>query len=282
MFNIIGTGLKSFLDIPYSSIKTLKKSKYVFLEAYTCIIDTESLESIVELQKIINKQILPLQRFIIESSPKFLKLCKENEVTLLVVGTPFFATTHLDLLERCIEMNIETNIVHNSSIQNVIGRVGLYSYNFGRTISLPYFFPGFQPTSIYDYLKKNKEIGLHTLVLLDIQMENKLNTENFDEYISKSDKNLDENLFSLNKNHKFMTINEAIEQLIVLEKLTKYNLLTEDSKIFAICRFATKSEKIFFDKIENLRKMDFGAPLHSLIIPGKIDHIEEELIEKII
>lgn len=125
MLNIIGTGLKSFLDIPYSCIEILKTSKFVFLEAYTCIIDIESQNSILELEKLINKRILPLQRYIIESTTKLLDLCIENNISLLVVGTPLFATTHLDILERCKELNIKTNIINNCSIQNVIGCVSL-------------------------------------------------------------------------------------------------------------------------------------------------------------
>ncbi|KAF7700552.1 putative diphthine methyl ester synthase [Cucumispora dikerogammari] len=283
MLHIIGVGLKSFLDVQYSKIKVLKKSKYVFLEAYTCIIDIDSQKSLIKLQKLIKKKILPLQRHIIESCSTFLEICKADTISLLVVGTPFFATTHLDLLERCKDLNIDITVSHNCSIQNVIGCVGLYSYNFGRTISLPFFSKGFQPTSIYDYLRNNKKVGLHTLVLLDIQMENELNSYELEKYIlnTEAEDYATNKYFLDKKNNKFMRANTAIEQLLTLEKLTGYSLLDEDTKLFVICRFATKTENIIFDSIKNLRMRDFGSPLHSLIIPGKIDEIEKSIIEKL-
>lgn len=160
----------------------------------------------------------------------------------------------------------------------------LYSYNFGRTISMPFFSEGFKPISIYDYLKKNMEINLHTLMLLDIQMENKLNSNEIDYYTSQI--NLEfENKQTLNSlffnNNKFMTANIAIKQLLILENLTKYKLLNNESKIFVICRFSTNSQNIIFDSIKNLKNIDFGLPMHSIIIPANIDKVESSLINKL-
>jgi len=52
-------------------------------------------------------------------------------VAFLVVGDPFGATTHTDLVSRAKSMRIETKIIHNASIMNAIGCCGLQLYNFG-------------------------------------------------------------------------------------------------------------------------------------------------------
>ena len=56
-----------------------------------------------------------------------------------VVGDPFGATTHSDLFIRARERGIQTQVVHNASIMNAIGCCGLQLYNFGETISIPFW-----------------------------------------------------------------------------------------------------------------------------------------------
>ena len=84
---------------------------------------------------------------------------KEQDVALLVVGDPFAATTHTDLITRCKQLGVRkerdsphviyicsqqlyiflwqvpVQAVHNASIMNAIGCCGLQLYNFGRTVS---------------------------------------------------------------------------------------------------------------------------------------------------
>jgi diphthine methyl ester synthase len=90
---------------------------------------------------------------------------KEN-VAFLVVGDPFGATTHTDILLRAKEKGINYQVVHNASIMNAVGCTGLQLYNFGETISIPYWVDTWRPDSFYDKIKANVEHGLHTLCLL--------------------------------------------------------------------------------------------------------------------
>ena len=46
---------------------------------------------------------------------------KNETVAFLVVGDPFGATTHSDLMLRAKERNIPTKVIHNASIMNAIG-----------------------------------------------------------------------------------------------------------------------------------------------------------------
>lgn len=89
-----------------------------------------------------------------------------EDVALLVVGDPFGATTHTDLLIHVKERNIPYQVVHNASIMNAVGCTGLQLYRFGETISIPYWTDTWQPDSFYDKIVKNRNQDLHTLCLL--------------------------------------------------------------------------------------------------------------------
>lgn len=49
----------------------------------------------------------------------------DSEVALLVVGDPFGATTHSDLVLRAKRRNIDVRVIHNASIMNAVGFCGL-------------------------------------------------------------------------------------------------------------------------------------------------------------
>lgn len=44
-------------------------------------------------------------------------------------------------------------------------------YRFGEIVSVPFFTDTWRPYSFYEKIKKNREIGLHTLCLLDIKVK---------------------------------------------------------------------------------------------------------------
>lgn len=54
---------------------------------------------------------------------------------------------------------------------NAIGACGLQLYNFGQTVSMVFFTDNWRPASFYDRVKENRDIGLHTLMLLDIKVK---------------------------------------------------------------------------------------------------------------
>ena len=81
------------------------------------------------------------------------------------------ATTHTDLILRARSLNVPTQIIHNASIMNAIGACGLQLYNFGQAVSLVFFMETWKPDSFYDRIKENVNLGMHTLVLLDIKVK---------------------------------------------------------------------------------------------------------------
>ncbi|ORE00355.1 DPH5 [Hepatospora eriocheir] len=152
---------------------------------------------------------------------------------------------------RCKNENINTKVIHNVSILNCYGCYGLYSYNFGKIISIPYFTDSWKPISFFDNIVNNYNNNLHTLCLPDI----------------KTDEN------------RFMSINEAIKEIEYAESVKKSNIFSLNTKLIAICRFSTDDEYVVYDTAENLLSRDFGKPLHSLIFPAKLSIIEKEMLE---
>lgn len=72
------------------------------------------------------KDIIIADRDLVEQgSDSILENADSQDVALLVVGDPYGATTHTDLVLRARQMNIPTQVIHNASIMNAVGCTGL-------------------------------------------------------------------------------------------------------------------------------------------------------------
>lgn len=264
---LIGIGLYDEKDITVRGLEIVKTCDKVFLEHYTSIlgIDKETLESFygrkVELasrdfvEKLADKQL-------IEAS-------KESDIALLIVGDVFGATTHTDLFLRAKEKNVDVEVIFNASVMNAIGIVGLELYKYGKTTSIVFPDEGWLPHTPYDVIKQNKSSGLHTLCLLDIK-------------VAEPSRH---NLLRASRGEpvepmppRFMTIKEALEVLEKIESERKENVIKKDQIFIGIARLGHPDYQIVSGTKEELKKIDFGKPLHSLIIPGKTHHIEDEIL----
>ena len=162
------------------------------------------------------------------------------------------ATTHVDLRLRAIKRGIETKIIHSGSIVTAApGLLGLQNYKFGRTTTLAFPEKEYFPTSPYTIIKQNKEMGLHTLVLLDIQ----------------ADKNI------------YMTANQGIKLLLKMEEKLGENILSEDSIICVVARAGSPNPVLIANSVKVLLNKYFGPPLHTLIVPGNLHFMEVEALE---
>lgn len=127
-----------------------------------------------------------------------------------MVGDPFGATTHSDLVLRAKEQKIPTQSIHNASIMNAIGCCGLQLYNFGETVSIPFWTDSWEPDSFYDKIVDNHKRGMHTLCLLDIKVK-----EQTVENMMKGRK--------IYEPPRFMTTQQAANQLMQVGKLRALN-----------------------------------------------------------
>ena len=245
----IGLGLFDERDISLKGLEEIKSCDTVFAEFYTAKLTGTNIKKI---EKIIGKSIEILSREETEKGQKILEAAKQKNVVFLSAGDPMTATTHVDLRLRAIKKGINTKIIHGSSIVTAVpGILGLQNYKFGRTTTLAYPEKNYFPTSPYDVIKENKKIGLHSLILLDIQEDIK----------------------------KYMTANEGMKLLLKMEEKQKEGIISKNSIICIVAQAGSEKPIALAGLFNNLIKRDFGPPLHTLVIPGKLHFLEIEALK---
>ena len=237
--HIIGIGMRNEQSISVEGLELVKASDVIYLETYTCKLTNANLE---DLQNYYGKEIIPANRELVESKAEetILKDAKDKEVCFLVIGDPFSATTHVDILHRARDQGITVTITNNASILNAIGIVGLELYKYGKTTSIP--FENENVKSPYEVYLKNKEIGLHTLFLLDLRPDE----------------------------DKYMSCKEAVDYLMKL-------WLPGDTKVVS-CAHIGGDAKIKTSAAKDVVEMEEKP--QCLIIPGELHFVEEEFLEK--
>jgi len=247
----IGLGLNDETDISLKGLIEIKKSDKVYAEFYTAKLFGTNIKNI---ENQFNKEIIILKREEVEKGDEIINDAKENHIVFLSCGDSMAATTHLDLRLRAINEGIKTNIIHGSSIFTAVpGLLGLQNYKFGRTTTIAYPEDDYFPISPYKIIKKNMEIGMHSLVLLDIQV----------------DKN------------KFMSANEGIKIFEEFERKIGDGIFNDESLICVVARAGSSNPIIKADYLKKLKNEDFGLPLHTLVVPGTLHFLEIEALEKI-
>lgn len=158
-------------------------------------------------------------------------------------------------------------MVPNASIISAIGCTGLQLYNFGQTVSMVFFTESWKPSSFYDRIKENKELGLHTLVLLDIKVK-----EQSLENMARGRK--------IYEPARYMTVAECARQMLETERERKGGVFGEDSLAVGVARVGAIDQKMVAGTLEELCGVDLGPPLHSLVLLGKKAHeLEMEFIK---
>ena len=249
MLILAGLGLYDEKDITLKTLEYAKRADKIYAEFYTAILTGTTLDKI---EKVIGKKVTLLSREDVEyRGNKLIEESRDKVVMLLTAGDPMVATTHIDLVIEAKKKGIDVRVINAPSIYSAVGITGLQIYKFGRTASIVFPEPNYFPETPYKVIRDNLRMGLHTLCLLDI----------------KSDKN------------KFMSANEGLKILLELEDRKKENVLNEDTKVVVLARAGSLKPKIVYGKIKDLIDYDFGPPLHSIIIPGKLHFMEEEALK---
>jgi len=268
MLYLIGLGLGDAKDVTVKGLEVIKSADKVFLEAYTSIL----MGGKEEMELFYGREIILADRTLVEQEADTI-LCdaKTKDIVFLVVGDPFGATTHTDLVIRCIEQDIKYKVIHNASILNAVGCCGLQLYNFGETVSIVMWSDTWKPDSFYDKVVENKKRGLHTLCLLDIKMK-----EQTVENMMRGRK--------IYEPPSFLTANDAIKQLLeVSENRSKDNSenreITADSICVALARVGWENQKIVSGKMSTVQNTDLGPPIHSLIIAGNTHYLEIDMLK---
>jgi diphthine synthase len=140
-------------------------------------------------------------------------------------------------------------------------------YNFGRTVSIPFFEENWRPTSFYEKIQYNKDGGMHTLCLLDIKVK-----EPDFEAMARGK--------TVFMPPRYMSVNTAAEHLIESEEEYKKGICSPDCLAVGLARLGQPDQCIFAGTLQELTNQNFGAPLHSLIICGEVHDLELEMLNQ--
>ena len=245
----IGLGLHDEKGLSLRGQEEAKSCDFLFAEFYTSAMPGLSTEG---LRRSVNKEVQLLSRKEVEERPEqnILSKSKTSKVGFLVPGDPMVATTHVDLRMRAHKAGIRTRIIHSASVASAAaGVTGLQSYKFGRTVTIPVSAEEELPESITTHIKANFAAGLHTLALLEIDVEN----------------------------NRHITIPQALKALIACQSKMD-SIVGPQTLVLGIARLESPDMVVKAGAISELMKTDFGEPPYALIIPSRLHFVEAEAL----
>ena len=247
MLWFIGLGISGFKSIPSEALDVLSKAGIVYLEQFTSPIGKSDLTKIKNATK---GEFKLAKRWLVEDGSEILKNAKRKKVVLLAYGDPYIATTHIELRTRAIEEKIKTYSIHAaSSLTSMIGECGLHFYKVGRIATIMSEMKSL--TTPYYVIYKNIIEGNHTILLLEYNQDKDF----------------------------FLDPKDALNGLLETEKGQIRNVISPSTYAIVASRIGFKNQKIITGKISNLKKIDFGKPPHTVIIPGRLHFTESDALK---
>ena len=244
----VGLGLNDERGISVKGLEEAKNADSVFMETYTSLMPDFSLQ---RFEALCGRKVQMLERRNLEDEggKTILEAAKIGKTVFLVPGDPFIATTHVTLHIDAEKQGIHTRIVHGTSIMSaIVSLSGLHNYKFGKTVTVP-FPENWSPTP-YNVIAQNKEVGLHTLCLLDLKASE----------------------------DQFLSINNALRMLLEVEEKNKKSAVTSATVALGVARAGSDGPILKADFVEGLVNFDFGKPPYSLIFPGDLHFMEVEAL----
>lgn len=244
MLWFVGLGLWDLEDVSLRGRRAIAEADRVFLEGYTSRLGGAGVPA---METAWGRPVSVLSRDDVENRPdEVLEAARAGTVAFLVPGDPMVSTTHIDLRLRAHALGIETRIVHGASIATAApGLAGLQNYRFGPATSLPFPHGRWRPTSPVAAIRDNLQRGLHTLVYLDIQPG------------------------------RSMLIPEALD----LIEAASEEIGLEIPLYVGCARAGSPDPVVGAGTADQVRAVDFGGPLHVLIVPGELHVMEREYLE---
>ncbi|XP_036129433.1 diphthine methyl ester synthase isoform X1 [Molossus molossus] len=272
MLYLIGLGLGDAKDITVKGLEVVRRCSRVYLEAYTSVL-TVGKEALEEFYG--RNLILADREEVEQKADHILKDADVSDVAFLVVGDPFGATTHSDLILRATKLGIPYHVIHNASIMSAVGCCGLQLYKFGETVSIVFWTDTWRPESFFDRVKKNRQNGMHTLCLLDI----KVKEQSLENLINGSEGRGRK----IYEPPRYMTVNQAAQQLLEVVQNQRARgeepAVSEDTLCVGLARVGAEDQKVAAGTLQQMCSVDLGGPLHSLIITGGSLHpLETEML----
>lgn len=252
MLVIGGLGLYGFRDVSYGLERYIRDADAVFLEPYTSVLPGFSLEG---FKSRFGKTPVILSRKDLEdeNGEKVLAEAARGLAVLVTIGNPLLATTHSALVVEAKRRGIDVILLPAASvIDGIILETGLHIYKIGKTATLVYPQPslGFYPYSTYEAVKENLKRGLHTILLLDLKVE--------------------ENVY--------MGLGDAAKLLLELEEKVGENVFDNETLLIGVARATAPDSRVYVEPLSRMRNVDAGPPPHTLIVPGLLHDSEAEYL----
>ena len=240
----VGAGLGDERDLSARALEALRTCDALFAEEYTSLLAQGSLE---RLAATLGRPVLLLTRAEVEAGERVLgALATVPRVGLVVAGDPFVATTHVALRIAAEQAGHGWRYVPGPSILTAaVSLLGLMHYRFGRTVSLPFVDPGFDPSSPFEAIGRNRAVGLHTLLLLDLRPSEQ----------------------------RFLTAHDALGRLA--GERAALAGIDEATELGVVARVGRAEQGAWWGLRNELEPVDFGPPLHALVVPAPELHFEE-------
>ncbi|WFD32527.1 diphthine methyl ester synthase [Malassezia sp. CBS 17886] len=233
---LIGLGLADEEDITLKGLRAVQSCSRVYLESYTSILLVD--DFVPRLEALYGKKVMPAHRETVElEADDILAAALGGNVAFLVVGDPLSATTHADLILRAHAFQapgataptpVPVKIIHNASITTALGSSGLAGYNFGQTVSIPFWTDDWRPDSWLERVGENMRVGLHTLCLSDIKVREQ-SIEDMSRGIARF------------QPPRYMLIPQLIAQLLAAARQHRVEFLDADKTLaIALCRMGAE------------------------------------------
>ncbi|PHQ47692.1 diphthine synthase [Halorubrum sp. C3] len=252
MLTFIGLGLYDERSVTVEGREALREADRVFAEFYTSRLVGAD---VADLEASHDVDIEVRDRAGVERDPEpILEAAASGDAAFLTAGDTMISTTHTDLRLRAEERGIETRVVHGVTAQSAASSLtGLQNYRFGKatTLPFPYAHGGDDvPASVVETIEANRERGLHTVVYLDIKVGTGPSGPDPD-------------------HEEYMTADVAA------------GLLADnwgDELAVVVARAGSPDAVVAADRLSVLAEREFGDPLHLLVIPGDLHHVEADAL----
>jgi diphthine synthase len=253
MLTFVGLGLYDERSITVEGQEALRDADRAYAEFYTSRLVGTTVEA---LEAYHGREIEVRDRAGVERHPEdIVDAAASEDVVFLTAGDTMISTTHVDLRLRAHERGVDTRVVHGVTAQSAAaGLTGLQNYRFGKAVTLPFpYAHGADgvPPSVTASIEANRERGLHTLVYLDIKVG---------DVPGKA-----------GEEDEFMTGDAAA------------SLLSEWDDVLGVvvARAGSPDPVVAADRLSALAARTFGGPLHMLVIPGTLHHLEADALREL-
>ncbi|WP_418282436.1 diphthine synthase [Halorubrum sp. DTA98] len=252
MLTFIGLGLYDERSITVEGAETLRSADHVFAEWYTSRLvgaDVADLEAYHD----VDIEVRPREG--VEQDPEaILAAAESGDAVFLTAGDTMISTTHTDLRLRAEDRGIDTRVIHGVTAQSAASSLtGLQNYRFGKAVTLPFPYAhggDDVPASVIETIEANRERGLHTVVYLDIKVGTGPSGPDPD-------------------HEEYMTAEYAASLLAAG---------WADELAVVVARAGSPDAVVAADRLSALATREFGEPLHLLVIPGDLHHVEADAL----